>query len=512
MINGINSYPNYNYTNTFNNNTSNTKSSNVINNNSNLVSDKSQAVDKILDYGVDKDGFFTSDFNEAAGLPKDYKIYAKDIENFVNIQTKSLLSSYINIDVAKSIGNAYKVFSQLLNNELNNKINFTKEDLVKIPQGFEFNQNTLKINKKYNLSDKEYKDFISSYKNYSPTSNNIKMMTFFSLDNKSDIFKYSLINPTPYSNNDRTITKNGIFMAFFTGFQAKNYFIEGQTSILGKMQGLNKTMSQSEIDNLNKFISENSMNFKGSIFELFDLLNSDMSIDDFKQKILEQKENLNNPTAKFEFNPKIFGLDGSISKKDMQEFNNFMKSNALKDPNKIEKSSLKNLGKDYNSWDIKDEDIKLMTFYSYSQMFHLGLDITKKASNFRKEFNNLMQEDLTLDEFKAKYLDFKQRHDEFVKEFEVAMGDKMLLANNSDISIQDKEKPFTPIQGESKNKETYKDDSTRNELVKKLLEGKFSTSEELELLFGMKFNDDDTKEVNQFLSQNIPSKIVDIKV
>ncbi|EAK4827846.1 hypothetical protein DA702_07975, partial [Campylobacter coli] len=115
MINGINSYSNYNYT----NNTSNTKSSNVIANN-NLVSDKSQAVDKILGYGVDKEGFFTSDFNKAAGLPKDYKIYAKDIENFVNIQTKSLLSSYINIDIAKSIGNAYKVFSQLLNDELNN--------------------------------------------------------------------------------------------------------------------------------------------------------------------------------------------------------------------------------------------------------------------------------------------------------------------------------------------------------------------------------------------------------
>ncbi|MCW1729243.1 hypothetical protein OLX76_02565 [Campylobacter jejuni] len=57
MINGINSYSNYNYTNTFSNTTSNTKSSNAIANN-NLVSDKSQAVDKILGYGVDKEGFF----------------------------------------------------------------------------------------------------------------------------------------------------------------------------------------------------------------------------------------------------------------------------------------------------------------------------------------------------------------------------------------------------------------------------------------------------------------------
>ncbi|HED5126570.1 TPA: hypothetical protein SA966_000895 [Campylobacter jejuni] len=404
MINGINSYSSYNYTNTFSNNTSNIKSSNVANDNSSLVSDKSRAVSKMLGYGVDKDGFFTSDFNEAAGLPKDYKIYAKDIENFVNIQTKSLLSSYINIDIAKSIGNAYKVFSQLLNDELNNKINFTKEDLVKIPQGFEFNQNTLEINKKYNLNDKEYKDFMSNYQNYSPTSHNIKIMTFFSLDDKSDIFKYSLIDPTPYSNNDKTITKSdifkyslidptpysnndktitksGIFMTFFTGFQAKNYFIEGQTSILGKMQGFDKTMSQSEIDNLNKFISENSMNFKGDIFKLFDLLNSDMSIDDFKQKILEQKENLNNPTKN---------------------------------------------------------------------------------------------------------------------------------TNNKETSEEDKKKPFKPIQAQSSS-ETYKDDNKMNELLKKLLENKFGTSDELELLFGMKFSDDNTGEFNKIISQNTAQKSIDIK-
>ncbi|EAL6874077.1 hypothetical protein DSX24_05105 [Campylobacter jejuni] len=381
MINGINSYSSYNYTNTFSNNTSNIKSSNVANDNSSLVSDKSRAVSKMLGYGVDKDGFFTSDFNEAAGLPKDYKIYAKDIENFVNIQTKSLLSSYINIDIAKSIGNAYKVFSQLLNDELNNKINFTKEDLVKIPQGFEFNQNTLEINKKYNLNDKEYKDFMSNYQNYSPTSHNIKIMTFFSLDDKSDIFKYSLIDPTPYSNNDKTITKSGIFMTFFTGFQAKNYLIEGQTSILGKMQGFDKTMSQSEIDNLNKFISENSMNFKGDIFKLFDLLNSDMSIDDFKQKILEQKENLNNPTKN---------------------------------------------------------------------------------------------------------------------------------TNNKETSEEDKKKSFKPIQAQSSS-ETYKDDNKMNELLKKLLENKFGTSDELELLFGMKFSDDNTGEFNKIISQNTAQKSIDIK-
>ncbi|ENT7349047.1 hypothetical protein ACFF55_001801, partial [Campylobacter coli] len=51
----------------------------------------------------------------------------------------------------------------------------------------------------------------------------------------------------------------------------------------------------------------------------------------------------------------------------------------------------------------------------------------------------------------------------------------------------------------------------RNELVKKLLEGKFSTSKELELLFGVKFSDDDAGEFNKFLSQNTSAKIIDIK-
>ncbi|EAH9777757.1 hypothetical protein CIR85_07265 [Campylobacter coli] len=214
---------------------------------------------------------------------------------------------------------------------------------------------------------------------------------------------------------------------------------------------------------------------------------------------------------KFEYNPKIFGLDESISKKDMQEFNNFMKSNALKDPNKIEKSPLKDFNPAYTKWDPTTEKMMLGFFVSYSKMFHLGYDIIKKADEFYKEFDALISKDLSLNEFKTKYIDFKQRHDEFVKEYEMAMGDKMLLSSDDEIITQQSEKPFKAIQGESKNKETYKDDNVRNELVKKLLEGKFSTSDELELLFGMKFSDDNTGEFNKILSLNSTPKSIDIK-
>lgn len=111
----------------------------------------------------------------------------------------------------------------------------------------------------------------------------------------------------------------------------------------------------------------------------------------------------------------------------------------------------------------------------------------------------------SIDEFKEKYLELQKKY--FVDFNNIDSSQKKLQENLE----ENKEETFKPIQAKSKNKETYKDDNTRNELVKKLLEGKFSTSKELELLFGMKFSDDDAGEFNQFLSQNTSAKIIDIK-
>ncbi|HHT6916279.1 hypothetical protein [Campylobacter coli] len=80
----------------------------------------------------------------------------------------------------------------------------------------------------------------------------------------------------------------------------------------------------------------------------------------------------------------------------------------------------------------------------------------------------------------------------------------------NEASEEDKEKPFKPIQAQSKS-ETYKEDNTRNELLRKLLETKFGKSDELELLFGMKFSDDDAGEFNKILSLNSAPKSIDIR-
>ncbi|EAI1035113.1 hypothetical protein E1I40_07970 [Campylobacter coli] len=395
MINGINSYSNYNYT----NNTSNTKSSNVIANN-NLVSDKSQAVDKILGYGVDKEGFFTSDFNEAAGLPKDYKIYADGLNNFVNNFIKRQ-PFYSQIDIAKTIGDAYNSFSSFVKDKGLGE-SFQEQDLKNLSQkdGVNYWQELQSDNAFiWKLADKNIADLGSN--------------------------KYQI--------HDNKISKGGALIAFFINNLST---IKGQTTLLGKLAGLNSDTDNNEIKEFLSFMNKNPLKYS------------------------YEQDGWGNPMG-----------------------------DSLSIWNYINRA--KNLGDD---------------------------KLIKTIENLGDEYNKLINSNMSLEEFKTKYLDFKQRHDEFVKSLEEAEKAKgvdysnpLKNTNNKETSEEGKEKPFKPIQAESKNKETYKDDNIRNKLVKKLLEDKFSTSKELELLFGVKFSDDDAGEFNKILSLNSAPKSIDIK-
>ncbi|WP_186306876.1 Cj0814 family flagellar-dependent secreted protein [Campylobacter coli] len=449
MINSINSYSNYNYTNTFSNNTSNIKSSNTINETSNLVSDKSEAVNKVLGYGVDKDGFFTSDFNEAAGLPKDYKIYAKDIENFINKQqnSDSYSSTYFQVDIAKTMSNAYKVFSQIVPQTSNHS--FSQEELANIPYAFvvDNNLNVIKT---------------SSYENFSKnifgkeTSDNWEL-SFNTLEgvglklnpiNSNNIFyatqDTAILNKNAYINKDGSIDKGGVLMAFLNtttpiGFRKTNSLLDGDTKLLGKIMGLDKNINTSEL----------------------------------------------------------------------QEFQNFMNTN------KTQSAFLSSSNP--NEWNPFEERLSMKLFIRRSD--NIGnTELSRLAMDLDKEYQEMINSNMSLEEFKTKYLDFKQRHDEFVeklKEAEKAKGiDYDIYPTGKPIddtkAIEEAQKnKRKPIQAESKS-ETYKEDNTRNELLRKLLETKFGKSDELEILFGMKFKGD-IGEFNKILSLNSAPKSVDIK-
>ncbi|EFB0867217.1 hypothetical protein HGD16_000568 [Campylobacter coli] len=435
MINGINSYSNYNYT----NNTSNTKSSNVIANN-NLVSDKSQAVDKILGYGVDKEGFFTSDFNEAAGLPKDYKIYAKDMQSFVEWETgdRYFYATHTSIDIAKTIGNAYKVLSQIMPTTSNASL--SEEELTNIPYAFVLDKN-LNVTKTFTKDEYEKIDLTQDRINL--TFNTFSNTGFdkISIDN---IFSHSngdvRLNKNAYINKDGSVDKGGVLMALLNSqlYGATSLLLEGDTRLFGKIT-----------------------------------------------------------------------TDKNISNDEREAFQNFMNANKIQ--------SAFSYSSNPDEWNPFEERLSMKLFIRRSN--NIGNDkLSRLAMDLDKEYQEMINSNMSLEEFKTKYLDFKQRHDEFVKslkEAEKAKGidyDKYPTGKPIDDTkaIEEAQKKRKPIQAQSSS-ETYKDDNKMNELLKKLLENKFGTSDELEILFGMKFSDDDTGEFNKILSLNSALKSIDIK-
>lgn len=257
-------------------------------NQANFALDKSEALSQILGYGVDKEGYFTSDFNEAVGLPQDYKIHSLSIENFLSYQNST---SFLRLDLEKSLQNAYKLFSQLIDET---KKSFSKEDLNAISQAFDFDKNSLQITQKYHFSESEYKNFLQGeFADYVPSGNIISTTSFFSFDDKP--LSENLFTYTPFNANesvymqDESVSKGGLFVAFL-GNQKLNYYVaEGQTNLFGKLQGLDKTMEEAEVYELRSFVAEYNQYF--DISELyFNVLRSNLSVEEFKELAISKKE------------------------------------------------------------------------------------------------------------------------------------------------------------------------------------------------------------------------------
>ncbi|EAJ0740724.1 hypothetical protein B8078_07440 [Campylobacter coli] len=401
-----NSFVNLNIKNN-NNSSLNSNTSNANVKNLQDTQDTTKTSNKVLGYEVDKDGFFTSEFNKAAGIPKDYKIYAKGAENLASYITNLNFKSFTNIDIAKSLGNAYKVFSQLVDEPSRN---FTTEDLSKIPLGFSYDKKSFQVTNIYQ-TQKEFDSALSANNDLQIYQSSKQLALSFPSWNEnspndytkknSDIFAPSShidIGASFYKNDNGTISKGGVLMAFFAGMSGQNPLMEGETTISGKLNGYDKNMSQNQVEDLNEFIKQN---------------------------------------------PIKYGITGDI-----------------------------------------------------------GTDFT----NILKLKNNISD----IEEFKKQWLEMKAKSDKMGEVYQTEIANKKEVVSSQETSEEGKEKPFKPIQAESKS-ETYKDDNKMNELVKKLLETKFGTSDELELLFGMKFSDDDIGEFNKFFSQNTSAKIIDIK-
>ena len=233
----------------------------------------------VLGYKVDKDGYFTDEFNKQAGIPSDYKIHSSTLESLVRIETQSdyMQRTFDSIDILKTVNNAYKILSQVVGEDtLNSKDSFSLDEIRNFPQGFEYNRQSMQVTKIHN----SIHEFGSAAADFNGKESNKQMIStlFFNpsfkggdgrqpLKPTTDIFNNNnggkentvigiFMDPhgEKYTNKDGSITKGGLIAAVINN----NLDVrEGETTAQGKREGYDKSIDSKEFNRA---------------FELFDLM------------------------------------------------------------------------------------------------------------------------------------------------------------------------------------------------------------------------------------------------
>ena len=224
----------------------------------------------VLGYKVDKDGYFTDEFNKQAGIPSNYKIHSSTLESLVRIETQPdyMQRVFDSIDILKTVNNAYKVLSQVVGEDtLNSKDSFSLDEIRNFPQGFEYNRQSMQVTKIHN----SIHEFGSAAADFNGKESNKQMIStlFFNpsfsggdgrqpLKPTTDIFNNNnggkentvigvFMDPhgEKYTNKDGSITKGGLIAAVINS----NLDVrEGETTVQGKREGYDKSIDSKEFN------------------------------------------------------------------------------------------------------------------------------------------------------------------------------------------------------------------------------------------------------------------------
>ena len=224
----------------------------------------------VLGYKIDKDGYFTDEFNKQAGIPSGYKIHSSTLESLVRIETQSdyMQRAFDSIDILKTVNNAYKILSQVVGEDtLNSKDSFSLDEIRNFPQGFEYNRQSMQVTKIHN----SIHEFGSAAADFNGKESNKQMIStlFFNpsfdggdgrqpLKPTTDIFNNNnggkesvgsgvFMDPhgEKYTNKDGSITKGGLIAAVINN----NLDVrEGETTARGKREGYDKSIDSKEFN------------------------------------------------------------------------------------------------------------------------------------------------------------------------------------------------------------------------------------------------------------------------
>ncbi|MBZ7969797.1 hypothetical protein H2250_01940 [Campylobacter sp. RM3125] len=177
-------------------------------------------------YSVDKDGYMGSDFNKAAGLPKDFKIHKStldEIERFNqhNMADETSGNYYNSFDMASIVKSYYNSFNQVIRAFPNDKTSFSEADLEQLPKGlnYDYNEDNEQIVKNIFNAEQFHEAQAIKYSTMNLGMNLVKLD--FSPQSMEEPSLEGGFNPdmSVYpKNEDGSYSKEALFMSFLKSY------------------------------------------------------------------------------------------------------------------------------------------------------------------------------------------------------------------------------------------------------------------------------------------------------
>ncbi|EJW7565932.1 hypothetical protein OCS53_001655 [Campylobacter coli] len=198
------------------------------------------STDTAYGYSVDKDGYMGSDFNNAAGLPEDFKIHKSTLDEIYSFNTSfkehtandlGVSNYYTNIDMADTIRQYYSKFNQIINHSFgnSNKTSFSVEDLNSLPKGYSIHNTDFKFMFQ-NLDSQTITNFYNTQERYNeaeqlgmfghiniglqPLNFTPQSMQTQNLDENSAKYTFNPDMSVYPQNEDGSYSKEALFMSF----------------------------------------------------------------------------------------------------------------------------------------------------------------------------------------------------------------------------------------------------------------------------------------------------------
>ncbi|EAJ8745988.1 hypothetical protein HP685_000601 [Campylobacter jejuni] len=185
------------------------------------------STDTAYGYSVDKDGYMGSDFNNAAGLPEDFKIHKSTLDEIERFNQHGMADEtsgnyYNSFDMASIVKSYYNSFNQVISAFPNDKTSFSEADLEQLPKGLNYgrNENKEKIVKNIFNAEQFHEAQAIKYSTMNLGMNLMKL-DFSPQSMEQDPSIEGEFNPdmSVYpQNEDGSYSKEALFMSFLKSY------------------------------------------------------------------------------------------------------------------------------------------------------------------------------------------------------------------------------------------------------------------------------------------------------